>query len=193
VADLLRPGQALGPEWRVITTDGGRLVLERDRAVDLRRAARLAVVLLGSGVAAVAIVPYTPKGLELATWPVSALLGVVALLALASAIRSLVLGLRGVRLDFSAAGVSGTLVSRGIFHDVRGLAATCAPAGVEAVQLRRVAHGALRVSMLEVALADGRALQGPEVATPPSSADPLEPVASAAARLLGRPFTTRQL
>lgn len=183
-----RAGRALGPAWRVVTDEPSALVLEKTRSVDLRRAGTLLVVLAGAALSAVAIVSLTPVGLEVATWPVAVLLVVVALLGLASAVRSLVLGLRGVQLAFSRAGVVGTVCSQGLWHDIRGLRVQQAPALIAAIELRHVAHAAMTLSLLEVRLTDGRLLQGPEVSVAPGSADPLEPIARAAAALVSRPF-----
>lgn len=185
-----RAGRALGPDWRVVIDEPAALVLEKSRGADLRRAGKLLVVLVGAALSAVALISVTPSGLEVATWPVAVLLALVAALGLASTARSLLLGLRGVQLAFGPAGVEGTVCSRGLWHDLRGLRVRGEPALIAAIELRHVAHAGMTLCLLEVRLSDGRTLQGPEVAVAPGSPDPLEPIARAAAVLVARPLVT---
>lgn len=142
--------------------------------------------MMGSLVAAVALALATPPGLEIATWPVAVLLGVVALLAATSTFRSARLASHGQRLEVTPAAATGTLVQRGLWHGLFNLWATVEVNLVESVEVQRVAHTGLTLSLLEVRLKDGRALAGPEVAWAPGSADPLEPVAAAMAAIIGR-------
>jgi hypothetical protein len=183
--------ERLGPDWVLVTREPAKLVLEKHRGVELRRALRLGVVMVGSLLAGLALVVETPPDLEVATFPVAAMLGFVSLLGLASGVRSLVLGTRGVQLVFTPTTVSGTLASRGLLHDLRGRAVSLPVAQVQAVQLLRAPHPGLTLSLFEVLLADGRALQGPEVASTPGAVDPLEAVARAAANLINRPLALK--
>jgi hypothetical protein len=183
--------ERLGPDWVLVTREPTKLVLEKHRGVELRRALRLFVVMLGSLLAGLALVFATPPDLEVATFPVAGLLGLVSLLGLASGVRSLVLGTRGVQLVFTPTTVTGTLAPRGLLHDLRGMAVSVPVEQVQAVRLLRVPHPGLTLSLFEVLLADGRALQGPEVASTPGAVDPLEAVARAAAGVMNRPMSLK--
>lgn len=180
----LSAGQALGPEWRVEAyTPGERLVLRKDTAGDRARARSTTIVALGAFACAVALAAATPEGLGLVTWPVAGLLVVVAALAVPAAVRSVRRAWLGVALEATRDGVTGWPVPRGALHDVRARPRRCAAAEVVAVEVRTAPHPPLVLSMLELRLADGQRLAGPEVAVPEDAAPPLEATAQALRRL----------
>jgi len=178
---------ALGPEWRVTRWEQTAIVVEKISS-ELRRAFARALVALGALAAALFLLTLTrDERLVLVTWPVAMLLLVVSALAVPAIIRNLFQARRGVRLSFTPAEARGPLVPLGLFYDLKGLDVVCAPAEVTEVLLRRVSHPPLILSLFEVVLADGRRLQGPEVAHAPGAADPLEALALAAGEVLSRP------
>jgi hypothetical protein len=178
---------ALGPEWRVTRWEQAGIVVEKISS-ELRRAFARVLVALGALAAALFLLTLTrDERLVLVTWPVAILLLLVSALAVPAIIRNLFQARRGVRLSFTRAEVRGPLVPRGLFYDLQGLDAVCAPAEVTEVLLRRVPHPPLILSLFEVVLADGRRLQGPEVAHAPGAVDPLEALALAAGEVLSRP------
>ncbi len=180
-------GRALGPRWFVARHDAEALVLQQHTAGQWRRAIASLLVALGCVAGATGLFVITPPSLTLVFWPLAVGLVVVGALAGLGALRSALHGWRGVTLEFASRSVRGHLVPRGLGFEL-GPARAFAAERVEAVLLHRVAHPPLTLSLLEVAVEGGRRLQGPEVAFPPSEADPLEPIARAAAALLSRPL-----
>jgi hypothetical protein len=181
----LTPGLALGPEWRVEAyAPGERLLLRKDTAQDRVRARSAFVVALGALATAAALVGATPPGLGLVTWPVAVLLLVVAVLAVPAAVRSARRARLGVTLEATPDAVTGWPVPRGALHDVRAKPLRRPAAEVKDVEVLVSPHPPLRLSMLEVRLADGTRLAGPEVATPEGAVPPLEAVANALRALL---------
>ena len=184
----LTPGLALGPDWTVDAyAPGARLVLKKDAAGDRARARGAATVGVGALVTAAALVSATPSGLALVTWPVAALLGVVAVLAVPAAVRSVRRARSGVTLEATTAGVAGWPVAVGALHDLRAARRQVAAADVAEVSVRQAAHPPLTLWMLEVRLRDGSALAGPEVATPDGAPPPLDAAADALREILDRP------
>jgi hypothetical protein len=180
-------GRTLGPRWFVARHDGEALVLQKHTSGEWRRAVASVLVGVGCVAGATGLFVITPDALALVFWPLAVGLVVVGALAALGAVRAALHALRGVTLEFAARTVRGRLVPRGLGFEL-GPAHSFSAEQVEAVLLHRVSHPPLTLSLLEVALRSGRRLQGPEVAFPPSEADPLEPVARAAAALLSRPL-----
>jgi hypothetical protein len=197
--ETLSPGQGLGPEWRVEAfTPGARLLLRKDTTGDRARARSTAVVALGSLGCAAALAGATPAGLAMVTWPVVGLLLLVTALAVPAAVRSARRVWLGVTLEATRDGVSGWLVPRGAWHDLRARPVRASCAEVAAVEVQRAPHPPLVLSLLEVRLSSGARLAGPEVAVPVGDAPPLDAVAEAlraillpgAARVLRRTHTS---
>ncbi|MEW5743127.1 MAG: hypothetical protein AB1938_29700 [Myxococcota bacterium] len=181
----LTAGLSLGPEWRVEAfTPGARLVLKKDTTGDRTRARSSAVVAVGSLAAAAALASATPPGMGLVTWPVAFFLFVVALLAVPAALRSFRRARLGVTLEASPDGVVGWPVPTGLLHDLRAMPRRCAAAEVREVKVHTADHPPLTLSILEIHLANGTRLAGPEVATPEGASPPLDAVAEALRTLL---------
>lgn len=181
----LAPGQALGPEWRVeVFVPGERLVLRKDTASDRARARSTTIIALGSLACAVALGAATPEGLGLVTWPVVGLLVVVTAMAVPAAVRSARRAWLGVALEATRDGVTAWPVPRGVLHDLRAGPRRCPTADVVEIEVRTAPHPPLVLSMLELRLADGTRLAGPEVAVPEAAAPPLDATANALRQLL---------
>lgn len=183
----LAEGQPLGPEWRVEAyVPGARLVLRKDTSGEKARARSALVVALGAAVAAAALVSATPDGMALVTWPVAALLVVVAALAVPAAVRSARRAAFGVTLSATPDGVTAWPLATGALHDVRARPRRCTADEVQGVDVLTAPHPPLVLSMLEVRLSDGARLTGPEVAVPEGAPEPLAPVAEALRVILAR-------
>lgn len=176
------PSKTLGA-WTVAGWETGAITLERTTS-STRQAMARALIALACIAAAFACVTGTPASLALVVWPVAGLLLVVAALAIPAAARDAVLAVRGVRLVVTRDEVRGTLVPRGLFHDVRAETVSARPEEVAEVAVRRAAHPPLELTTIEVVLVDGRRLLGPEVAVPAGASSPLDPVARAMGEVL---------
>lgn len=172
-------GRALGPHWRVAVHSADELVLEQHQGGGWRRAGGSLVVSGGSLTLALALALATPESARLITWPVSALLALVAVLGLPASLRNLQRARLGVRLRFTRDAVEGWPVALSLTPR-RSLATAVARVSVQVFE-----HPPLSLALLEVVLRDGTRLAGPEVAVHAGDQHPLQPVAEAARALLG--------
>lgn len=188
--------------WSIDAVEPQRVRLSTSRAREARELGRKAAVLLVSVVFVVALLGATwnTRGdFRLVTWPVAGLLGVVALLALASMLAQARRALRGVPLEVDAA--AGRL--RGLPEPTGVLSGyLAAPIEVELSALsawvisvhQDTGRGSTQRSraQLHAQLADGRLLQGPEAYAADDAwdeaRDRLAPVAAELARVAGRPL-----
>jgi hypothetical protein len=175
--------RSVGPRWRITRDEAATLELTRLTSSEWRRSVGALLVGLGCWAGAAGLFAVTPDTLVLVFWPLAIGLLGVGVLAFVGALRSVLQATRGMSLVFSADGVRGVPLPRGLGLEL-GAMVTAPKAEVAKVRLHRAAHPPLTLSLLEVELRDGRRLQGPEVAWPASERDPLEPVARAAAKVL---------
>lgn len=166
-------GRALGPEWRVSSHTGDELVLEQQGAGGWRKAGGSLVVSFGSLSLGLALALATPESARLIIWPVSALLGIVAMLGLPASLRNVQRARLGVRLRFTREWVEGWPVSLS-FSPRRTPVADVARVSVQVFE-----HPPLSLAMLEIVLRDGTRLSGPEVAVQSGDKHPLEPLRAA--------------
>src|SRR4051812_45598392 len=103
-------GQGFGPNWRVASHTKDELVLEQSTS-EWRRAGGSLVVTFGSLFSGLALGLATPESARLITWPVSALLFLVAVFGLPASLRNLQRARKGVRLHFTREWVEGWPVS----------------------------------------------------------------------------------
>jgi hypothetical protein len=172
-------GRALGPDWRVALHTSDELVLEQHRRGGWRRAGGALIVSLGSLILALALAFATPESARLITWPVSALLLIVAVLGLPAALRNLRRARLGVHLRFTRTAVEGWPVTLSV-------SPRRAPVSeVASVAVQVFDHPPLSLALLEVVLRDGTRLAGPELAVHAGDPHPLGPVALAARALIG--------
>lgn len=171
-------GRALGPDWRVALHTPDELVLEQHRGGGWRRAGGALVVSVGSLILALALALATPQSARLITWPVSALLLLVAGLGLPAALRNVQRARLGVRLRFTRDAVEGWPVAMSVSPR------RCPATSVAQVNVSLFEHPPLSLALLEVVLRDGTRLAGPEVAVHTGERHPLDPVAAAARALL---------
>jgi hypothetical protein len=155
------------------------LVLRKDPSSDRARARGAAVVAMGALTAAVALVVATPPHVGLVTWPVAGLLVVVATLAVPAATNSLRRARLGVSLEATREGVQAWPLPTGPVHHLRAAPRRAALAEVVEVSVHTAAHPPLVLFTLEVHLADGTRLLGPELATSEGAGSPLSPAADA--------------
>lgn len=180
----LRPGQALGPEWRVTTSTTEELLLTRE-APGWRKVGGALVVSLGTSSLGLALAFATEPDARMITWPVSGLLFLVALVGLLATARNFQRARIGVRLRFTRDAVEGWPVSFALGPRRRPAA------DIARITVQLFPHPPLSLALLEVVLRDGSRLSGPELAFPRGEAHPLEQVAQAAAQLTGAEFATR--
>lgn len=176
-------GRALGPNWRVTSHTKDELVLEQSTS-EWRRAGGALVVCAGSLVLGLALALATPESARLISWPVSALLFLVALVALPASLRNLQRARKGVRLRFTPEWVEGWPVSM-TFAPRRSAASQVARVSVQVFE-----HPPLSLAILEVVLKDGTRLAGPEVAVPSGEKHPLGPLIAAIEALISASFAT---
>jgi len=175
----LLQGRALGPDWRVALHSADELVLEQHRGGGWRRAGGALVVSLGSLILALALAFATPESARLITWPVSALLLIVALLGLPASLRNVQRARLGVRLRFTRTTVEGWPVTLSVTP-------RRAPVSeVATVTVQVFEHPPLSLALLEVVLRDGTRLSGPELAVNTGEKHPLDPIAQVARALIG--------
>lgn len=172
-------GRELGPDWRVAVHTKDELLLEQRGGGGLRRVGGALVVSFGSLTLAAALALATPVDARLISWPVSALLLVVAALGLPAAVRNFQRARLGVRLRFTRDTVQGWPVA------FAWRPRTAPLADVAQVSVKLFAHPPLKLAMLEVLLRDGTLLSGPEVAVQTGDAHPLDAVAAAASAMIG--------
>jgi hypothetical protein len=174
--------RSVGPRWRITRDDGATLELTRLTSTEWRRAVGSLLVALGCEAGAAGLFAVTPDTLALVFWPLAVGLVLVGGLALVGALRSVLHATHGMTLVFSAEGVRGVPLPRGLGLEL-GAPVSVAKGEVVKLRLHRAPHPPLTLSLLEVELRDGRRLQGPEVAWPASESDPLESVARTAAKV----------
>jgi hypothetical protein len=199
--DEVAPDATFGA-WRIATLEANRVRLATSRAGEARELGRKAAVLLVSVVLAVALVGATwnTRGdFGLVTWPVAGLLGVVALLSLASMLAQSRRALWGVTLevDAGAGKLRGVPEASGVLSGYLAapleLELSALSAWVLSVH-RDSGRGSTQRSYarLQALLADGRLLQGPEAYAPDDAwdeaRDRLAGVAAALARASQRPL-----
>lgn len=172
-------GRALGPDWRVAVHTKDELSLEQTSGGGLRRVGGALVVSLGALALAAALALATPTDARLISWPVSALLVVVAALGLPAAVRNFQRTRLGVRLRFTKDTVEGWPVA------FAWRPRTVPLSDVAQVSVKVYAHPPLKLAMLEVILRDGTLLSGPEVAVQSGDAHPLDPLAVIASTMIG--------
>jgi hypothetical protein len=202
-----RPFDALAAEetygaWSVAALAPGRVKLATSRAGEAKELGRKATVLVVSLVFIAALVGATwntQGDFRLVTFPVAGLLGIVALLSLASMLAQSRRALSGVPLEIDAG--AGKL--RG-FPEASGVVSgyLAAPIEVELSALQLIllsVHrdsgrgGTLRATArIQAQLSDGRLLQGPEAFAPDEAwdeaRDRLAPLAAELARTAGKPL-----
>jgi hypothetical protein len=171
-------GRALGPDWRVATHSTTELVLEQQNPGGARRVGGAMVVSFGALIVALALAFATPEDARLITWPLSAVLLVVAALGVPAALRNFQRARLGVRLRISREGAEGWPVTL-----------TFKPRRVGRAEIARVAvqvfpHPPLSLAIFEVVLTDGSRLTGPEVAVATGERHPLGQIEAAARHLL---------
>lgn len=188
--------------WSIAVLEPRKVRLSTSRVGEARELGRKAAVLLVSVVLAAALVGATwnTRGdFTLVTWPVAGLLGVVALLSLASILTQSRRTLSGVPLEVDAAagklrGVpeAGALLS-GYLAAPLELELSALAAFVLSVHRDSGRGGTQRsYARVQAQLADGRLLQGPEAWAPDDAwdeaRDRLAPLAAALAVAAGRPL-----
>jgi|APLak6261679142_1056127.scaffolds.fasta_scaffold00002_151 hypothetical protein len=172
-------GRPLGPDWRVAVHTPTELLLEHVDPKAGRRVGGALVVTLGALTVGLALALATPVDARLITWPLSALLFVVAALGLPTTLRHLQRARLGVRLRITRSEVEGWPVGTWALGPRKFYATDVAK-----LSLQTFPHPPLTLAMLELVLKNGTRLTGPEVAVATGEKHPLGPVEAAARHLL---------